>query len=316
MRIKSWWIIYCFPILLLALQGCSKAGLPESKDATVSAMVDELSTDSIRHYVEWLESYPTRFFAHDNHRQIAMDLKNKFIQIGYPDAHVDSFFYSADWYGTMYETWQYNVVARIEGSSEPGKLYIMGAHYDCVVDEGNPMLLAPGADDNASGVAGMLEVARVMKKSGFSPKYSIEFIAFAAEECELSGSTDYANNATNQNTNIVMMLNNDMIGYASGSDPTAWTVNIMDYQNSNALRKKAVRYGELYTTLNFKNKNGYNKEGDSYSFYKAGFESLFFISFDDNTSYHTGNDLSGNCNYSFCREVSAISCAMLAGENI
>jgi bacterial leucyl aminopeptidase len=303
-------------ILLFVIPACDsdEETDQDTQDAFVTNFVEDISANNLEQYTEWMQNKGSRFFLNDNHRQIALDIKNKFVQLGYTSARLDSFSLSADWGDETYNTWQYNVIARIEGSSNPGNIYVMGAHYDCIVDEGDPFDSAPGANDNASGLAAVIEVARVLKTQAFVPKNTIEFVAFAAEENDLNGSASYAQKAAAENKNIQMMLNNDMIATAMGSE-SSWTLNVMDYNNSSSLRSMFVKCGELYTTLNFSHDNSYNKDGDSYSFYNEGFEAIFIISDADDGNYHTANDISENCNFDFCREVSAISCALLVQEN-
>jgi hypothetical protein len=286
----------------------------DNADAFVTNFVEDINASNLEQYTEWMQNKGSRFFLNDNHRQIALDIRNKFVQLGYSNAWLDSFSLSADWDNDTYNTWQYNVIARIEGSSNPENIYVMGAHYDCIVDEGDPFDKAPGANDNASGVAAVIEVARVLKTQNFVPKNTIEFVAFAAEENDLNGSADYAQKAASANKNIVMMLNNDMVATASGSE-SSWTVNVMDYSNSSSLRTDFVTCGELYTNLNFSHDNSYNKDGDSYSFYNEDFKAIFIISDEDDGNYHTTSDRVENCNFDYCREVTAVSCALLVQEN-
>jgi hypothetical protein len=303
----------CFLLIIISL-GCKKDDI--QKDDRVSLFTNEINADTIKAYVQWLQEKHTRFFLNDNRKQIATEIKNKFIQLGYSNTRIDSFYLSADWNGTTYETWQYNVIARLDGNVDPSKVYVLGAHYDCVVDEGDPFTEAPGANDNASGVAGIIEIARVLKKEAFTPKYSIEFVAFAAEENDLNGSADYAKKASDNGVDIVMMLNNDMIAYDPGSDPSSWNLNVMNYGNSKSLRTKFVQYGELYTDLNFTHSNTYKKDGDSYSFYNEGYKAIFIISDAEDNYYHTTNDIVSNYNYNYCREVVSVSCALVVQENM
>ncbi|HNW89989.1 MAG TPA: M28 family metallopeptidase [Bacteroidales bacterium] len=309
--------IFLFSILLLQLflLACKKDNdddiVPDTPDAFVTAIEDDINADSIRANVQWMQNYTTRFFLNNNRKQIATDIKNKFIHLGYPDTRIDSFSLTADWNSTTYYTWQYNVIARLQGNSSPENIYVIGAHYDCMVDEGDPFTNAPGANDNASGIAGLVEIARVMKKHSFTPKNTIEFVAFASEEYELNGSADYANKATN----IVMMLNNDMTAYEPNTDPTGWTVNVMDYSNSSDLRTMFVKCGKTYTALNFANDNEYNQDGDSYSFFDKGFKAVFIISNTEDSYYHTIDDVWNNYNYNYCKEVTSVSCALLVKEN-
>lgn len=308
--------VFFFIFLILFFLGCNNDEeiTKDSADSFVTNFVENISANNLKQTVEWMQNKGSRFFLNDNHRQLALAIKNKFIQLGYSNARLDSFSLSVDWDNETYNTWQYNVIASIQGSSNPENIYVMGAHYDCIVDEGDPFENAPGANDNASGLAAVIEVARVFKTQAFVPKNTIEFVAFAAEENDLNGSADYTRKAASSSENIVMMLNNDMVATATGSE-SSWTVNVMDYSNSSSLRSDFVACGELYTNLNFSHDNSYNKDGDSYSFFDEGFKAIFIISDADDGNYHTTNDIVENCNFDFCREVTAVSCAMLVQEN-
>ncbi|MDD3877952.1 MAG: M20/M25/M40 family metallo-hydrolase [Bacteroidales bacterium] len=309
---------FCVISLLFSL-ACKKDNdddiIADIPDFFVTSIIDEINADTIKSYVQWMQNYNSRFFLKNNRKQIANDIKDKFIQLGYADTRLDSFYLSADWNNTTYNTWQYNVIARLEGSSEPDNVYVTGAHYDCIVDEGDPFISAPGANDNASGIAGMIEIARVFKKKNFIPKHTIEFVAFAAEEYDLNGSKDYAENASSNNINIIMMLNNDMISYEPRSDPSEWTLNVMDYNNSSELRTKFVKCGKTYTCLQFIHDNEYNDVGDSFSFYENGYESVFIINEATEAYYHTINDVVGHYNFNYCSEVISITGALLIQEN-
>lgn len=311
---------YSYLLLIVIFTfGCKKdkdeTVVGDTPDPVIAAFVSEVNADTLRSYVQWMQNYQSRFFLKENRKQIATDIKNKFLQLGYPDTRLDSFYLSVDWNGTSYNTWQYNVIARITGSTSAGNIYVAGAHYDCVVDAGDPFINAPGANDNASGIAGIIEIARVLKKQSFVPKNTIEFVAFAAEEYELNGSADYANKANANNSNIIMMLNNDMISYETDSDPANWTLNVMDYDNSSDLRAMFVNCGATYTKLKFTHNNQYNADGDSYSFYNKGYKALFIISDKEDSYYHTTSDIVSNFNYNYCKEVVSVSCALLVREN-
>lgn len=102
-----------------------------------------------------------------------------------------------------------NIIATLKGTKEPDKIIIIGAHYDSVIG-------SPGADDNASGIAALLELARLMAKE--RPAKTIKFIAFTNEEppffqTPLMGSMVYAKEAKRKNENIEAMICLEMIGY-------------------------------------------------------------------------------------------------------
>ena len=105
-----------------------------------------------------------------------------------------------------------NVVATRLGKTEPDTFLVLGAHYDSRARNlGDPRAAAPGADDNASGTSGLLELARIL--SQVETGCSIRLIAFSGEEQGLVGSTSYARKAAAEKHKIRAMLNMDMIGH-------------------------------------------------------------------------------------------------------
>jgi hypothetical protein len=86
---------------------------------------------------------------------------------------------------TFSGTTAYNVIATLEGRTRPDDWYVVGAHYDSISE--NPTASAPGAEDNASGTAGVLEMARIFTASG-EPEATVHFIAYSGEEQGLHGS--------------------------------------------------------------------------------------------------------------------------------
>ena len=102
----------------------------------------------------------------------------------------------------------HNVVARIEGE-QSGNYIVVGAHYDHLgIVRGR---IHPGADDNASGVAALLEVARLVAQSGIRPTHTLLFVAFDAEEMGLYGSEAFAKELPEGS--IRAMVNMDMVGW-------------------------------------------------------------------------------------------------------
>lgn len=301
-------IISSFAILL---NSCSKDEESDSPDSYISSFTQEINADSLASYVNWLQSMKTRFMLADNHRSVAFQIKNRFIEMGYTDTRIDSFKNICTFKQVVYQTWQYNVIATLNGSTYPDSICIIGAHYDNYSKNSDPFISAPGANDNASGIAATLEIARVMQNKNFIPKTTIQFVAFAAEELGLLGSRDYASKIQK----VKMMLNNDMIAFWSGTDPSLWTVNIADYTNSTSLRMNAQRICSLYTNLKTNNNNQYNKQSDSYSFYLNGYKAIFFESNGVDNYYHTASDITSNCNFNYLKEVVKVSCALLVDGN-
>jgi len=105
-----------------------------------------------------------------------------------------------------------NVIATLPGKVTPEEYIVLGAHYDSY--GGGP--LAPGADDNASGTAGVMETARIL--SQYETEKTIIFCAFSAEEYGLFGSEAYASRCEQLGMNILGYFNMDMIGYHHPGD--------------------------------------------------------------------------------------------------
>ena len=114
------------------------------------------------------------------------------------------------------DTTQVNLEATLPGWG-PGEdlVYILCAHYDSTSDD--PYQVAPGADDNASGVAGLLEAARILGRYRF--RHTLRFVAFAVEEQKLTGSRLYVQAARAAGAQIGGVINLDMIAWnRHGSD--------------------------------------------------------------------------------------------------
>ncbi len=104
-----------------------------------------------------------------------------------------------------------NLEATLIGSSLPDEIIVLGAHYDSVIG-------CPGANDNASGVAGLLELARLL--ATHAPTRTVRFVAFVNEEppfflSDEMGSRVYARRARQRGDHIVAMLSIETIGYYS-----------------------------------------------------------------------------------------------------
>lgn len=123
-----------------------------------------------------------------------------------------------------------NIIGVIPGTDEELKneYVILGAHLDHVGKQGGTLYF-PGANDNASGSAALLEIASAFKKANIQPKRTIVFILFSSEEAGLLGSEFYANNPIFPLDKTVAMLNMDCIGYGDSiqlgngkSSPLLW----------------------------------------------------------------------------------------------
>jgi len=128
------------------------------------------------------------------------DLEERIATAQWIEATLDSYGYAAERSDDTY----WNVTATLPGTERPEEVVVVGAHFDTVFG-------TPGADDNASGVAGMLEVARVLAAS---PRpATIEFVAFDAEESWLEGSWAHASDLAGSGRTVLGMVSLEMIGF-------------------------------------------------------------------------------------------------------
>jgi len=176
-----------------------------------------------------------------------------------------------------------NVVAVKPGSTHPDTSIVNGAHYDSISDD--KYVSAPGADDNASGVAGVMELARLMSPHEFP--YTLKFIAFSGEELGLLGSFHYVANLSGPAKNIKAMVNFDMIAHVNSPK---WPVWIRSDSSCMVMGDLAYEMSELYTdllpTLNFE----VTPNSDHYPFQEAGYPVLYFAEKGTNPNYHTTGD--------------------------
>ncbi|MDP4117424.1 MAG: M20/M25/M40 family metallo-hydrolase, partial [Bacteroidota bacterium] len=133
-----------------------------------------------------------------------------------------------------------NIIGRIKGYDPDyaDEYIVIGAHLDHVGTQGG--LMFPGANDNASGAAAVLEIARAMMGSHMYPKYSIIFVLFSDEEHGMDGSKYFVNHPVVPLNKIKYMLNLDCIGYGDSiqigggkSNPELWKrIKSIDSANS------------------------------------------------------------------------------------
>ena len=169
----------------------------------VDEMVALVSEDSIMAYVEQLEGYGTRYMTSSQYDAAADWADTMMASYGLATEQ-QTFFYSGDSMS--------NVIGEIVGTENPDKIYIICGHLDSF--SGNPAI-APGADDNGSGSASVLEAARVM--SSYTFRNTVRFVLFAAEEAWMIGSEYYVNDAYQQGDDIQGAINLDMVLYAPNS---------------------------------------------------------------------------------------------------
>lgn len=246
-------------------------------DPLVEGYVAEVVTDSIMEDIQFMEDYGTRYYNSSQATEAQNWIKRQFENYGLSVELTET---GAG--GSM------NVTAYQTGLVYPNTYIMVGGHYDSTSYGGT----APGADDNASGTSGVLEIARILSQYEFN--YSIIYCAWSAEEIGLVGSGTWASNAANAGTDIIGYLNLDMTGYLHpGDDLHACMIAPSSAQPLVDFYYDIV---DMYIT-DFTVFDGFLSGGDSdhTSFNNNGYQGIFPFEDDENYSpyIHSENDLIG-----------------------
>ena len=227
-----------------------------------------------------------------------------------------------------------NVIATLPGTRYRDRYLIVCAHYDTIVMKGrrqnmdgegsspeDNQELAPGVNDNGSGVAAILELARVLSQYEFEK--TIVFIAFAAEEVGLLGSRDYAKRAKDQHHLIEAVLNNDIIGNDEAGNGRAASnvVRVFSDGPEDSKSRSVARYVKeiaeryvpsMHANLVFR-ADRFGRGGDHTPFHQAGFGAVRFTTASENYSHqHSITDTFENVSVPYNTRVARMNAAVLA----
>jgi hypothetical protein len=272
-----------------------------ARDSLLMSIVAEVNADSIRAVIQALQDFGTRYAYATNRDTVSRWIRDRFLSLGYTDAVVDSF--------QVGGSWQWNALATLTGTIHPDELVVIGGHHDSYAGSGS-MTSAPGADDNASGTAAVLEIARVLKKKGVVPEFTIKFATFAAEEIGLIGGQIYANRLKSAGAKVALMVNHDMIS----NDPRSPGSQIMDinwYTGSEGYRDLAIQIARRVCTVTPVVGSQNSGGSDSHPFWSAGYPAVYFEENSFSPYYHTSSDVVSKYNMAYCAQVIRASCALV-----
>ena len=196
--------------------------------ATVQPWLSSVDATRIRATIAQLSSYRNRYYASADGKAAAESIRTTWAGLASARADADAALYA----GCTNCSTQPSVILTVQGSELPGEVVVLGAHLDSinVSASGSLTQTAPGADDDASGVATLTEVIRVALATGWKPKRTVKFMAYAAEETGLRGSNAIAQSFKAAGTNVVGVLQLDMTNYKSGNVEDMQLIT--DYSNA------------------------------------------------------------------------------------
>lgn len=190
----------------------------------VTPMLSQMQASNIGQTIVDLSSFVNRYYTTTGGVNGSNWIKDKWTQMaaGKSNVTVEQFTH-AGWP-------QKSVIMTIRGTDNASEVVVLGGHLDSINTAGNSETTsAPGADDDASGIASLTEAIRVMFANNYQPRRTIKFIAYAAEEVGLKGSAEIAKKFKTDGVNVVGVLQLDMTNYkGSAKDIYLFT----DYTNA------------------------------------------------------------------------------------
>ncbi|HLL25583.1 MAG TPA: M28 family peptidase [Kofleriaceae bacterium] len=196
-----------------------------------------------------------------------------------------------------------NVIGIVRGSDKPDEVIVVGAHHDHLGDG------HLGANDNASGVAGLLAIAGAVMQRETKPARTIAFVTFGAEEQGLVGSTYFVAHPPEELAveNIVQYVNLDMIG-SHASKRVVYAFGAFAKQPSSKLLAKLAK---TTPKLNVST-GGHSVRGDHYPFCQRRVPYVFFWT-PDARCYHARCDKAGNLDYARMADVAQLASGLVTG---
>lgn len=254
----------------------------EQPDPAIQALVDEVSWTNIQARIMKLTRFRTRSAGTIYNEAAAETLRAFFQRLG-----LLSEFHSFTHYGRTYR----NVVATQLGNAHPESIIVAVAHFDCLSED--PYYNAPGADDNASGVAAIQVAAAILAR--VECDYTVKYLCTNCEEIGLVGSQAWAQWARDNNLAIAGVLSYDMLGWWQDGVPFDLEVetNEESLWLASAVMNAAALYTDMPCDLHIDNLAWW---GECASFWDVGYagvnheEAFDWGDPDMNPRYHTSGD--------------------------
>ncbi len=216
-------------VFILLVSGKLFAQQTNTRDSKISAAVNEVSSANLESLIKKLVSFQTRHTLSDTLSKTTgigaarTWIKSEFEKYGIASGgrlkvEYDTFTQAADGRRITSPVILKNVMAILPGTDPNDKrMLLVSGHYDSrVTDVMNIKDFAPGANDDASGVAAVMEMCRIMSKQKYN--CTLVFVAMVGEEQGLYGATNLAKRAKEEGWNVHLLMNNDIVGNSYGME--------------------------------------------------------------------------------------------------
>lgn len=281
--------------------------LPQRGVAQADALndlLDQIDPAALRNTVETLSAFPTRWTIHPAFEVVEQWMMDAFTQIGAAPLRQP--------FTMPIGKARNNILA---GDPNSGRdIILIGAHYDSISER--PERIAPGANDNASGIAAMLEIQRIL--TGLPLDLEIVCVAFAGEEQGLRGSHACAQIARDAGWPVRLMVNLDMLGWRP---PRPDTPLIIEYDMGNATpandaraRAYGLRAAELAAAhINLPTAHSNIWASDYMPFEAQGYPAIgLFDGGTEGPHYHRSSDTAGTIDFDRLEQATRLALAIAA----
>lgn len=281
--------------------------LPDKLIATLVALV---SQNNLQIWVNDLSAFPTRHTKSPNINNVSSWLVDRFKSFGYTDIILHP--YTKDGYQLN------NVICTKPGVGNTGQITVVCGHFDCIMENSNDISSrASGADDNATGIAAILELARIL--SHVQLEDTVQFIAFSGEEQGLWGSTAYAKYVQTNNINVHRLINLDMIGYPSTENTIIVERDMGNRVGSNDQASQS--FGDVMAQMaadytNMRVLLGPIFSSDYMPFEAGGYVVIGAFESGENPNYHHSNDTPATIDFKYVAEVTRMTLATILHETL
>jgi Peptidase family M28 len=268
-------------------------------------LVNKVSRSSFEADLTHLVSYPTRLSTSQYYADAANWVVAQLQEMNY-DTQLQNITINSDK--------SQNVIADKQGVFVGARdLILVTAHLDSInLDDNSPMAIAPGADDNGSGSAGVLQIARVFQS--YANVHDLRFVFFGGEEQGLFGSKQYVDSlSVQEQKRIRAVVNMDMIGSLNGDVPT---VLLEGAPLSQSVIDGLATAAETYTKLTVQT-SIQPFASDHVSFIDKGIPAVLTIEGADgeNESEHSSRDTIDRINYDLALEILRMNIAFIANTS-
>jgi len=262
-----------------------------AKEDKISEMLSQVDGKILYDYVETIQNFGEHPTGSEACEKVGEFLFNEFKSFG---LNIEYF----EWKKGGYEG--KNIIATLPG--EDNSTVIISAHYDSYPT-------SPGADDDGSGIACLLMIAKII--SNYKFKHTVKFVAFSGEKQGMLGSQVYVKYLYENGEDVIADINVDTVAHTESKKGGEF-IRVLSDEASLWITDIAEEMSYKYDIGLSLFRHGNFPAGDHQSFIDYGYEAVFFVEYDFNTNMHTPNDTVEHINITYLEKVCRLMLATLA----